>query len=269
MNNSFSRETKNKLCEIKTKSVCCRRALLCGILIYRQPQENTEITQLTEKLKAEFIDTQYDIYLSERKDLFKCDNCPRTFLRGVFLSCGMITDPSKLYQLELTMPDDGSAEDMTQLLEECGFLPKITKRRGLNIIYLKDHEAVSDFLILIGAQNASFELINNKIRKEFRNNANRQTNCDAANITRTVSAAHYQIEAINDLKRRGAYESLSSELLETAKLRIENADATLSELAHLHHLPITKSGVNHRLKKIVNLRNELTDKEQTKNNKLN
>ena len=149
---------------------------------------------------------------------------------------------------------------MTQLREKCGFMPKVTKRRGLNVIYLKDHEAVSDFLILIGAQNASFELINNKIRKEFRNNANRQTNCDAANITRTVSSAHYQIEAINDLKRWSAYESLSPELLETAKLRIENAGATLNELAQMHHPPITKSGVNHRLKKIVNLRNDLIEK---------
>lgn len=256
MTNSFSRETKNKLCEIVTKSVCCRRALLCGILIFRQPQEN-ELTQLTEKLKEEFIDTQEDIYLSEKKDIIKCDQCRRTFLRGVFLSCGMITDPKKLYQLELIMPDDDSTEVMTKLLEECNFLPKTTKRRGINIIYLKDHEALSDFLVLIGAQNASFEIINNKIRKEFRNNANRQTNCDAANITRTVSAAHYQNEAINDLKRLGAYDSLPPELLETAKLRTENAGATLNELAQMHYPPITKSGVNHRLGKIISIRNEL------------
>lgn len=251
--NSFSRKTKNKLCEIVTKSVCCRRALLCGILMYRQPQENEEIARLTERLKAEFIDVD-DIYISDLTDLFNCEGCRRCFLRGVFLTCGMITDPSKLYQFEFTMPDNDSTDDIKELLEECGFSPKRTVRRGLNIIYLKDNEAVSDFLSLIGAQKASFELINVKIRKEFRNNANRLTNCDAANITRTVSAAHCQLGAIKYLKLSGRFENLPPELYETAILRAENEDATLSELAQLHNPPITKSGVNHRLKRIVDFR---------------
>lgn len=252
---SFSRKTKNKLCEIVTKSVCCRRALLCGILMYRQPQENDEIARLIERLKAEFINAD-DIYISEINDLFNCEGCRRCFLRGVFLTCGMITDPSKLYQFELTMPDNDSTDDIIELLEEYGFSPKRTIRRGLNIIYLKDNEAVSDFLSLIGAQKASFELINVKIRKEFRNNANRLTNCDAANITRTVSAAYCQLEAIRNLKISGRFENLPPELYETAILRSENEDATLSELAQLHNPPITKSGVNHRLKRIVDFRDK-------------
>lgn len=250
---SFSRKTKNKLCEIVTKSVCCRRALLCGILMYRQPQENEDIARITERLKAEFIDAD-DIYISNISDLFNCEGCRRCFLRGVFLSCGMITDPLKLYQFELTMPDNNSTDDINKLLEEYGFSPKKTVRRGLNIIYLKDNEAVSDFLSLIGAQKASFELINVKIRKEFRNNANRLTNCDSANITRTVSAAHCQLEAIKKLKLSGRFENLPPELFETAVLRVENEDATLSELAQLHNPPITKSGVNHRLKRIVDFK---------------
>lgn len=262
--NSFSRETKNALCGIVTKPVCCRRALLCGILMFRQPQENEEIARLTERLEAEFIESD-DFYTPDIAGLFRCEGCRRCFLRGVFLACGMITDPSKLYQLELTMRDNDSANDITGLFEECGFMPKRTVRRGLDIIYLKDNEAVSDFLSLIGAQKASFELINEKIRKEFRNNANRITNCDAANITRTVSAAHGQLEAIKELRQSGRIGSLPSGLYETARIRAENEDATLSELAQLHNPPITKSGVNHRLKKIVGFcdpdRNKQTEKQ--------
>lgn len=247
--NSFSQETKNTLCGIITKPVCCRRALLCGILMFRQPQENDEIIHLTERLEDEFISD--DFYTPDIDGLFRCEGCRRCFLRGVFLACGMITDPSKLYQLELTMRGNDSAEDICGLLEECGFTPKRMIRRGLEIIYLKDNEAVSDFLSLIGAQKAYFELINVKIRKEFRNTANRITNCDAANITRTVSAAHSQLEAIKELRQSGHIGSLPSELYETARLRAENEDATLNELAQLHNPPITKSGVNHRLKKIM------------------
>lgn len=248
---SFSRKTKNRLCEIETKSSCCRRALFCGILLFRQPQVNEEIIQLTERLKAEFIDAD-DTPISDINDLFYCENCQRCFLRGVFLSCGMITDPSKLYQFELIMPDNGSADDITVILKNCGFTPKRTLRRGIHVIYLKDNEAVSDFLNLIGAQKASFELINVKIKKELRNNANRLTNCDAANITKTVSAAHSQVEAIKKLKHYGLLKKLPPELYETAILRLENKDVALSELAKLHDPPITKSGVNHRLKKIIN-----------------
>ncbi len=255
---SFSRDTKNKLCEIATKSACCRRALLCGILLYRQPQDNEEISGLTERLKEEFIGSD-ETNISDTSELFHCENCRRCFLRGVFLTCGMITDPAKLYQFELAMPDGSSADDIAGLIGDCGITPKRTIRRGQNILYLKDNEEVSDFLNLIGAQKASFELINVKIRKEFRNNANRMTNCDAANITRTVSAAHIQLEAIKELKRNGLFEKLPPELYETAVLRSENEDATLSELAELHNPSITKSGVNHRLKKIVGFRNTIEE----------
>lgn len=249
---SFSRETKKSLCGIVIKPVCCRRALLCGILLFRQLQDDNDIIQLTEKLETEFTGSD-NIYTPDINDLFKCDNCRRCFLRGVFLACGMITDPSKLYQLELTMPDESRAVYIMNLLEQFGFTPKSMVRRGHHIIYLKDNESVSDFLNLIGAQKASFEIINTKIRKEFRNNANRITNCDSANITRTVSAACSQLDAIRELEQSGLIKELPAELYETAMLRVENEDMSLSELARLHNPPITKSGVNHRLKKIIEI----------------
>lgn len=248
---TFSKETKDGLCKIHVKRPCCRRALLFGLLFFRQNQEDESILALTHRLEKEFLKKEPEFTLSGIRDLIRCEECGRCFLRGVFLSCGSIVNPQKIYHLELVLPDESSASEVAELSEEMNIYFKKTTRREHPILYLKDNESVSDFLSLIGATQASFAVVNELIRKEIRNMANRQANCDAANINKTISAAMEQLEAIQHLQETGALQNLPQELYETALLRMENEDASLKELTEMHHPPITKSGVNHRLKRIV------------------
>ncbi len=253
---TFSQEVKKLLVEscASLKKPCCRRALLFGFLRYHKktqnPPENQE--KLIGQLKKEGYGEPTPDALSEAVE--GCANCAASYLRGVFLACGTVSNPdSKSYQLELTVHTPEEAEALGLLLGECGMPPKTTVRGGFPVLYYKDSASIEDFLSYIGAQKAAFELMNVKILKELRNNANRLANCDAANIDKTVSAAQLQIHAVERLEASGQIAALPDELRTTARLRLENPEATLGELASLHTPPITKSGVNHRLKKLLEL----------------
>lgn len=250
---SFSGATKNALCELAVKSVCCRRALYGGLLLYRLPQELDALLPLTARLEAEFAEGDKNM-VSDTDELFVCDNCPRCFLRGAFLACGSVSDPQTgRYQLELALPDGESADFVARLLEGFDLSPARTFRGDKTVLYFRDNENITDFLNVVGAQKASYTFVNVKIKREFENDANRQANCDIANISRAVGAAQEQIEAIEGLRRLEKLDRLSPPLRETALLREENRDCTLTELAALHDPPITKSGVNHRLARIIAL----------------
>ena len=232
-------------------------ALLYGLLMYKMPQNHAGCLQLTERLEAEFGREGYHAVLFDTKDteaipsaIFQCDNCRRHFLRGVFLSCGTVSAPASLYHLELAMPDRESADTLASFLGDLDMPPKQMKRRETEILYYKESERIIDFLTLIGAQNAAFEMINETIQKDLRNNANRHVNCDTANIHKTVNAAQKQIEAIRYLRDSGLFNELPEELKATAVLRETYPDMTLAELALVHEPAVTKSGVNHRLKKL-------------------
>ena len=180
-----------------------------------------------------------------------CASCRTAFLRGIFLSCGNVTDPDSCYHLDLVLSDDATAEKLGYVLEEFGLPPKHTARKGMPILYYKESEAVEDFLTTVGATKASLAVMDKKIFKDLRNNANRVSNCELANIGKTVGAATVQYEAIRSLIRGDRLRLLPSELQETARLRYENPELPLKELAGLHEPPLTKSGLNHRLRKIV------------------
>lgn len=259
--NSFSRSVKDMLCELIPKSSCCRRALLYGLLLFRQPQtEYPAEAELLTRLRGELRGAVDDAPAS-LNDIFFCENCRRNFLRGVFIACGTVSDPTSSYHLEIAVPDTASVSEMAEIMTSLGLPPKAAKRRGTDILYYKENETISDFLATIGAQNAAFEIINERIRRDFRNQANRYANCDTANINKTVSTSQMQIEAIAALRATGCLYDLPPELLETAKLREENPDASLEQLAALHNPPITKSGVNHRLRKILEkIRREAVEK---------
>ena len=182
---------------------------------------------------------------------FRCSFCAQEFLRGVFLGCGTVSDPHRSYHLELTFPTEGRANRVAVLLEErlsrCGRV-----RRGDRFsLYYKSNGAISDFLYFIGCSGISFEVANASIERDIRNNENRATNCVARNISRSVDAAQKQRAAVERLIRTGRLERLNAELRYTAHLRRENESATLSELALLHEPPISKSGLNRRLTKLM------------------
>lgn len=186
-----------------------------------------------------------------KAEMLRCQNCTAAFLRGVFLSSGTLTDPEKGYHLEMNFTDGKFADRLSGLLNELGLEAKTTTRKTEQVLYYKDSESIENFLAFIGANNAAFTIMNKKIERELRSDMNRIANGEVANIEKTTKAAGAQIAAIKALKVSGELERMPDELRITAHLRLEHADATLLQLAELHTPPITKSGVNHRLKKIL------------------
>jgi DNA-binding protein WhiA len=180
------------------------------------------------------------------------EECDRpSFLRGAFLAGGSVTDPAKRYHLELVTDHYNVSREMYSLLLDMGFEPKEAVRKGNYVNYFKQSSAIEDFLTTIGAPVAAMDLMSQKIEKDMRNSVNRKVNCDTANVTKTVDAAFQQIEAIERLEKESGLDSLPDKLRETALLRLGNPEASLSELAS--ELRVTKSCLNHRLRKLVEL----------------
>ena len=185
--------------------------------------------------------------------LLEKECCIRSFLRGAFLSGGSVTDPEKRYHLELSTNHHKVSRETFSLLLEQGFSPKDTLRNGCSILYFKQSESIEDFLAFLGAPIASMGVMEAKIEKEMKNKINRIVNCDNANTSKVVEAAQTQIAAIRRLEERGLLEGLPEKLRMTAGLRMENPEANLNELAELFDPPLTKSALNHRLRKLVEL----------------
>lgn len=173
------------------------------------------------------------------------------FLRGAFLAGGSITDPAKRYHLELVTDHKSVAGEAFVLLREMGFAPKETRRKGHYVIYFKQSEAIEDLLTAIGAPVSAMELMNTKAEKLLRNGVNRRVNCEAANVDKTVDAALGQRRAIQILRESGQLETLSVKLQEAARLREENPELSLTQLAALCDPPVTKSSLGHRLRKLI------------------
>jgi len=188
--------------------------------------------------------------------LLEKDCCRQAFLRGAFLSGGSVTDPTKRYHLELATNHHKVIRETESLLFDQGFFPKASMRKGVSILYFKQSDFIEDFLAFLGAPVAAMGVMEAKIEKEMKNKINRIVNCDNANTSKVVEAAQSQIAAIRRLRERGILERLPEKYSETAALREENPDATLVELAEMFNPPITKSALNHRLRKLVELANE-------------
>lgn len=177
--------------------------------------------------------------------------CCSAFLRGVFLACGSVVDPEKDYHMEFVTPHLKLGNDLADFMIENGLKPKTVVRKGNFVVYFKDSSQIEDTLTFMGAVQNSLELMNIKCYKDLRNKVNRETNCETANIGKTVNAAVCQIDAINTLMARKDYDSISEELREIARVRLENPEDSLRELAE--KIGISRSGVNHRLNKIVEM----------------
>lgn len=179
------------------------------------------------------------------------------FTAGIFLACGSVNDPSKEYHLEFACPEEGLAIQLMTLLSDIGVTAKTVLRRGQHIVYIKGSESIEDTLTFIGASQCTLELMNMKIYKDIRNKANRIANCDAANIDKVVKAAMKQIEDIKLIDRAVGLDTLSEELREVAQLRLDNIDMSLQEIGESLSEPISRSGVNHRFKKLAKMADEL------------
>ena len=179
--------------------------------------------------------------------------CIKSFIRGAFLTGGAVTDPTKSYHLELVTDYYNVSRQMYSLLLEMGFSPKETSRSGNYIIYFKQSAAIEDFLTFIGAPIHAMELMSAKIEKDVRNTVNRKVNCDTANVTKTVDAASDQIERIKKIIEAGAFEKLPEKLKQAAELRVENPELSIKELAEISTPPVTKSCMNHRMRRLAEI----------------
>lgn len=186
-------------------------------------------------------------------EAFLRDCCKASFIRGAFLACGQISDPQKSFRVDFLVRDSALAEEFRTLLSENYIDTNLSARQNGGLVYIKRNEMITNLLTLMGASSRSLELIETSILKSVKNNMNRARNCDSANLDRMVEASLNQRIAIDYLDKKGILPSLSEELIFTANLRRDNPDASIKELCAISGGVISPSGLNHRLKKLVEL----------------
>lgn len=180
----------------------------------------------------------------------------RYIIRGAYLGGGSINDPEKKYHLELGVKSKENANLLSNMLKTYGIKSNILKTENEYSIYLKDGEEIAKFLALIGACKSVIKFEEIRVQREMNNKINRLVNCESANLNKTINASISQIEAIRKLKENGKFEKMSDTLKEIAELRLNNPNSSLIELGKMLKEPVGKSGVNYRLKKIMEMANE-------------
>ncbi|MDR2647175.1 MAG: DNA-binding protein WhiA [Oscillospiraceae bacterium] len=276
------------------QSPCCQDAQLYGMLLFGKRFSIREVAYLSDQLPlADFVKklleriapiavtqqkngrkweinvpsaadrrqvldyfghTSSDISLRIQPNALQDDCCKAAFLRGVFFSCATMTAPQLQYHLAFCGGFRNLTEDLAQMLEQLGFSPKRTQRKGSWILYLKDSGEIEDFLTYLGAQTAPLALMQVKIEKSVRNHVNRKVNFENANLSRTVNAAFLQCQAIQALRAHGRLDSLSPPLRQAARLREENPEASLDELCAMSG-DCARSTMHHRFKRLMELAN--------------
>lgn len=180
-----------------------------------------------------------------------CKSCEASFLRGAFIAAGFVNPPDKPYDIEFSTESADIAADVATVLFRRFAMPKLTARKGKQIVYYHDAEVVADMLTLLGAKKSALEIMNSQAIRSIRNSENRRANFEYANISKMTAASAPQIEAINGLKRIGKFGNLPPQLQATANLRLANPLAPLSELCEMENPPVSKSQESKRLQRIV------------------
>ena len=296
---SFSSDIKKELCDVRELSPQQAEAMLYGIMYASRMDEGRPLIQTenidlmnaaAELIRAVFPNVRTGIVrlvknsgslytlkirsgwedIAERFGDFSSisreavsggDEESGAFLRGVFVSCGSVTDPNKEYHLELVLPENDRTPALLDFIAEHGMSLKETARGGARskktVLYAKESELIEDCLTYIGAANHSMEIMQVKIVKDFRNRVNRSVNCENANLDKTVAASIKSTADIEYIFSTMGADWLSPDLRETARLRVENPEMSLSELCGMFPEKISRSGLNHRLKKLSKLAEEL------------
>lgn len=296
---SFSSDIKKELCDVRELSPQQAEAMLYGIMYASRMDEGRPLIQTenidlmnaaAELIRSVFPNVRTGIVrlvknsgslytlkirsgwedIAERFGDFSSisreavsggDEESGAFLRGVFVSCGSVTDPNKEYHLELVLPENDRTPALLDFIAEHGMSLKETARGGARskktVLYAKESELIEDCLTYIGAANHSMEIMQVKIVKDFRNRVNRSVNCENANLDKTVAASNKSTADIEYIFSTMGADWLSPDLRETARLRVENPEMSLSELCGIFPEKISRSGLNHRLKKLSKLAEEL------------
>ena len=216
-----------------------------------------EITDEIDRLK---ILASVDFGMVEGKisyDFFNRACCEAAFVRGAFLACGQMSDPAKSYRVDFPVKNEALAQELRDILARHSVAANISTRGKGFVVYIKRSEMIINLLALIGASARSLELIETTIIKEVNNKTNRVFNCDGANINKTIEASMKQRKAIEYLIKREMLSSLPEELIAAARLRLKYPEASLKELCKNSPETITVSGLNHRLKKIIEIYEEI------------
>ena len=294
---SFSSDVKSEISKAENISSCCFHAQVYGLVLFAHfskynlsiTTENTDVFSLYVSYLREYCGVEPIISKSGTKKMtayVKSDAdktkvfdkfghsfneatlrinranisdecCAGAFLRGAFLSCGTVTSPESGYHLEFVVPYKKLCTDLMKFLDELNLNPKYIVRKGNHIVYFKDSESIEDILAIIGAQDASLYVMGIKIEKDVKNKVNRKLNFEISNISKTVDAAQIQISAIELIESRQGLSSLPDNLQKIARLRLEYPESSLSELEKLLDEPISRSGINHRLDKIVKIAQDI------------
>lgn len=293
---SFSQDVKNELLQIEYENACCERAALYGMCLFGKmfsasgiglQTENRGVAERYKSLMQKHCNVfctvktspggrSFSVYIENKSDCgkilgsfghgdagslkinhsnFDCEGCMHAFLAGAFLSCGMVSTPQKDYHLEFSVAYLNLSKSFITLLGELELAPKSSVRKGYNIIYFKGSGGIEDCLYIMGASSAMFEMMNIEIVKDFRNKANRTANCETANIEKTVKASFNHIKAIEKIETEKGLDYLKKDLKDIAVLRRDNPELSLAELSRLSGL--SRSGVNHRLRRITEIADNL------------
>lgn len=296
---SFSSDVKSELLKISNISSCCFHAQVYGLVLFAHfTSSNISITTENKSVFDFYKNVLKDNYgcsvktytngkrkitaaIEDEKSIkslfsefghnpdettrinyanFQNECCISSFLRGVFLSCGFITNPEKGYHLEMVVPYKKLSSDLIRVINELDLNPKYIMRKGNHIVYFKDSEDIEDFLTYIGAQNSVLIIMNKKIEKDIKNKVNRKLNFEMHNLTKTVSAATAQVESITYIKKTAGLASLPDNLRSVAEARLKYPEASLNELLLFIDDNISKSGLKHRLDKIIEFSDCLKEK---------
>lgn len=212
--------------------------------------------RISEIFEAFGINPEDALSLRLNAALVETDEARAAFCRGAFLTGGSVADPSSRYHLELVTSHANLSREVISLLLELDLPAKLAMRKSNNIIYLKESGYIEEFLTRIGAPLSALELMQTKLVKDVRNNINRQVNFEVANLSKAADAARIHISAIKKLQKLGKLEELSPQLQSAARLRLLHPEASLSELVAFAEDGVSKSGLNHRLNKIVSIAEE-------------
>ena len=277
---SFNTDVKNELLELWQKKKCCKLSEMLGLLLFSTDfsEQKIGISTNSEKQADNYIRLSqkcmnispqkakksrfYEVYYNKSDipfvlnnfnsefaySIFRCDNCKNAFLLGAFLSGGIVSDPLKDYRLEIISKSEDIAILAYRILYDFELNPKMTIKNKKVCVYLKTSENIEDFLTHIGAVKSSLKMMNAKIIKDIKNNANRKTNFETANLKKSADSSAKHIKAIENIENSGKFSALPKDLQDIAKARKENLGMSLTEFGKLFGL--SRSGIYHKLKKI-------------------
>lgn len=293
---SFSSDVKKRISTIENECEMCNRAQLAAMVRYMGKFREYDILLTTENesvikcqqrlilettgIKTEYeykkksrlyemsienddvIDNLSDLLMLFDDDYNIFDCCKMSYIRGAFLGGGSISDPKKNYHLEIDAKYEPEADRLCNMLKSMGVVAKKTNRKGHYVVYVKEYSAIADILGVVGDSMSALEIYNIFVEKDVRNSINRQMNCENANMDKVADAYKKHLSAIEIVKKTIGIEKLPDVLQEIARVRVEYPEDSLKQLGERLEKPIGKSGVNHRLNRIVQIADEIRQTEK-------